>query len=94
VTPQYVTYLSGTLHVIISTEHGIRRSKDTRSRVQDGRDTRFGDGNRLLLHGFVDCDSILVAHLVEFVDAYYAAIGEYHGAAFQVELSLGELGRG
>ena len=81
-------YLSRTLHVVISTEYRVRRCQYTRSRVQDSRDTGFGDGNGLLLHRFVDRYSILVSHLVEFVDADHTAIGKHHGTAFQVEFPL------
>jgi len=35
----------------------------------------------------VDGDAVFVAHLVELVDADYAAVGEDHGAAFEVEFA-------
>lgn len=35
----------------------------------------------------MDCDAVLVAHLVEFVDAYDTAVGEDHCTAFKVEFA-------
>ena len=37
----------------------------------------------LLLHGLVDRYTVLDAHLVKFVNANDAAVGQYHGAALE-----------
>jgi hypothetical protein len=50
--------------------------------------TRFGDRYRLLLHCFVDGDSVLVPHLVKLVDTHYPAVCKDHRSSFKVELSL------
>jgi hypothetical protein len=88
------TNLSRTLHIIIATKHRVRRRQHAGPRVQDRRNTRFGDGDRLLLHGLVNGDTILVAHLVKLVDADDAAVGEDHRAAFEEKLSLHETKKG
>ena len=77
----------GRLEVVVASEDWIRGREDRCSGVEDGRDAGFGDRDGLLFHGFVDGDSVLVSHLVEFVDADDAAVGEDHGSAFEVEFS-------
>ena len=55
----------------IYSEHGD-------ARVQDGRDAGLRDGDGLLLHGLVNRDAILLAHLVELVDADDATVRKNH----------------
>lgn len=47
--------------------------------IQRGVDSSFGDSDGLLLHDFVDGDSIDFRHLVEFIDTHHTSIGEDHG---------------
>ena len=81
-------YLSGTPSFIVTTPDRVSCGKYTCARVEHGRDTRFRDGDSLLLHRFVDRDTVLVAHLVELVDTDDTRVGQDHCAAFQVELPL------
>lgn len=46
-------------------------------------DAGFGDGDGLLFHGLVDRGTILVIHLVEFVDETGTAVSENESATFQ-----------
>lgn len=82
-----INVLAGRLEVVVAAEDGVRGREDGGARVEDGGDARFGDGDGLLLHGLMDGDAVLVAHLVELVDAYDAPVCEHHGAAFEVELA-------
>lgn len=82
-----VDVLARTLHVVVTTKDGIGGGHDRCTRVENGRDTGFGDRDRLLFHRFVNRYSIFVPHLVEFVDADHTAVGEDHGPAFEVELA-------
>ncbi len=82
-----IDVLTGRLEIVVAAEDRIGGCEDGGAGVEDGGDAGFGDGDGLLLHGFVDGDAVFFAHLVEFVDAHYAAVGEDHGAAFEVEFS-------
>src|SRR5262249_15407976 len=46
--------------------------------VQRGVDAGLGDCDGLLLHDFVDCNAVDVAHLVKLVDAHHTAIAQNH----------------
>ena len=75
------------LEVIVSAVERICSGKHRGSRIQDSGDSSLGNRNSLLLHGFVDGDTILWTHFVEFVDADDATVGEDHRSAFQLEFS-------
>ena len=82
-----IDVLAGRLEIVVAAEDRVGGCEDGGSSVEDGGDAGFGDGDGLLLHGLVDGDAVLFAHLVEFVDADYAAVGEDHGSAFEVEFA-------
>jgi len=48
---------------------GVRSGENSCSRVQGTDDTGFGDGDSLLLHGFVKDVSGVIVHFIEFIDA-------------------------
>ena len=54
---------------IVSAVSGIGGGEDADAGVERGHETRFGDGDGLLLHHFVDRRSIVLHHLVKLVDA-------------------------
>lgn len=83
-----LTDFTWAFHIVISSKYWISRSQNTGSRVQYSGDTRFRDRNSLLLHCFVNGDSILVSHFIKFIDTDYSSICQYHGSAFQEEFSL------
>ena len=82
-----IDILTRSLEIIVSTEDGIGSSKDRCPCVEDGSDACLGDGDRLLLHGFVDRYSVFVTHLVELIDADYTSIRKHHRSALEVEFS-------
>jgi len=82
-----IDVLAGRLEIVVAAEDRVGGCEDGGAGVEDGGDAGFGDGDGLLLHGFVDGDAVFFAHLVELVDAHYAAVGEDHGAAFEVEFA-------
>lgn len=71
---------------VVFTPDRVRRGQDARSSVQGRDDPRFGDGDGLLLHDFVQDRAGGVGHLVELVDAADAAVGEDEGAGFEHHL--------
>ena len=82
-----INLLGCVLKIIVSTIEGVRCRQDGGSRVENGRDTGFSNGDSLLLHSFMDGNSILWAHLVKLIDADDATISENHGSAFELELA-------
>ena len=66
-----------TFGFIPSAINGVGRREDGASCIEGGGDAGFGDGDGLLLHSFVNRDSIVFPHFVEFVDAHHATIGQY-----------------
>lgn len=55
--------------------------------VQSGVDAGLGDGDGLLFHGFVDGGLVFGVHLVEFVDAADAVVGEHESAGLDAEFA-------
>ena len=43
----------------------------------------------MLLHGFVDRNSVLRAHFIKLIDADDATVGENHGASLKLKLASG-----
>lgn len=68
-----VDILPWCFEVIVPTKDRVCGGQDGRSRIQNGRDTCFGNGDGLLFHGFVDGDLVGDVHFVEFVDRADAA---------------------
>ena len=65
----------------------VRCGNHTAPRVESGMYAGFRNGHGLLLHDFVDGNSINVGHLVEFVYANDAPVCENHSACFQSPFS-------
>src|SRR5579859_146489 len=65
----------------------IRGSNDATTSVERSVNTGFGDGDSLLFHDLVDCDSIYVAHFVELVDTDNSSVSEDHGASLETTFS-------
>jgi hypothetical protein len=72
---------------VVPPPYRVRRRQDGRSRVEGRLDARFGDGDRLLLHGFVNGDLVGDVHLVELVDSADTVVGEHECAGFDGELA-------
>lgn len=72
---------------VVATADGVRGREDAGSGVQGGLDARLGNRDRLLLHGFVDCDLVGDVHFVEFVDGADTVVGEHEGAGFDGEFA-------
>ena len=70
------------VNVVLSVDR-VGSGDDRTARVERGVDAGLRDGDRLLLHDFVDGDAIDLRHLVELVDADDSAVGENHGAGFK-----------
>lgn len=49
--------------------------------------TSLRNRDGLLLHGFVDSDLVLDVHLIEFIDAADAVVGEHQSASLNTELA-------
>jgi hypothetical protein len=49
--------------------------------------TSLCNSDSLLLHDFVDGDSIDFGHLVEFIDTHHTSIGQDHGTGFESSLA-------
>ena len=73
-----VDLLGGVLISVVAAKGRVGRGEDGRARVEHGGDARLGDGDGLLLHGLVDGDAVLLAHLVELVDADDATVRKNH----------------
>lgn len=68
------THLSRTASLVIPTPYGVGGGQDARARVEYGCDAGLSDGNGLLLHSFVDSDTILISHLVKLIDANHTGV--------------------
>mmetsp|Transcript_380 Transcript_380/g.772 ORF Transcript_380/g.772 Transcript_380/m.772 type:complete len:235 (-) Transcript_380:1318-2022(-) len=82
---------SGQVHVlhgrprrVVPAKLRVGRRKDRSARIQGRGDTCLRDGDGLLFHHFVDCRTIVLLHLVEFIDATDAAVRQNQSAAFQM----------
>ena len=73
----------GVLVGVVLAVDGVCGGDDAAAGVEGGVDARFGNGDGLLLHDFVDGNAVDVAHLVEFVDTDDASVGEDHGTGFE-----------
>lgn len=54
---------------VVAAARGVGGRQDRRSRVERGGDAALGDAHRLLLHGLVDCRSVLLLHFVKLINA-------------------------
>jgi hypothetical protein len=48
---------------------------------------RLGDGDRLLFHDLMNGHPVDIGHLVEFVDAHHAPVGQDHGTCFETSFA-------
>ncbi|GIX63289.1 ubiquitin fusion degradation protein 1 [Babesia caballi] len=76
---------------LVAAEDGVGRGDDRAPGLERRHYPGLGDGDRLLLHGLVDRDAVLVGHLVELVDAADAHVGEHQGSALQRPLAAGRV---
>ena len=70
--------LDAALAIVLAVDR-VGRRQDGAAGVEAGVNSSLGDGNGLLLHGLVDGHPVILAHLVELVDAYQSAVGQDHG---------------
>ena len=75
--------------IIISTEDRVCGGQNGGPGIENRSDTRLGNGNGLLLHGFVNGNPVLVSHLVELINTDSTAVCKNHGTSFKVELTRG-----
>lgn len=68
---------------VVSSTNRVRGGDDGAAGLQGSDDTRFGDGDGLLLHRLVDRSTIRVVHLVKLVDEAVAFIGKHERAALE-----------
>ena len=61
---------------VVATRDGVGSSQDGCASVECGLDASLGDGDGLLLHGFVDGHLIPHVHLVKLIDAAHALCKE------------------
>lgn len=73
---------------IIAASDWVGGREDGGARVKGGLDTGFGDGDGLLLHGFMDGDLVGQVHLVKLVDGADAVVGEHESAGFNGVFAL------
>mmetsp|Transcript_47934 Transcript_47934/g.120039 ORF Transcript_47934/g.120039 Transcript_47934/m.120039 type:complete len:303 (-) Transcript_47934:3-911(-) len=82
------------LEVVVAAGGRVGGGEHGGAGVEHGGDARLGDRDRLLLHGFVDGDAVLLPHLVKLVDAHDAVVRQHHRAALQVEVAAAVLDDG
>ena len=83
-----VDILPWTLFVVVSSPHWISSREDGCSGIQNGSDPRLSNRDGLLLHCFVDRNSVLISHFVKLVDAYHSPVRDDHCPTLKVELAL------
>ena len=66
---------------------GVGSGQDRAAGIETGVDASLGNGNGLLLHGLVDSDTVVLAHLVELIDADQTTVGQHHGTSLQTTLA-------
>lgn len=81
-----IDILMGGFSQIVFSINRIGRSQNRASRVESNRNPSLGNRNSLLLHYFVQSDSIVLLHLVEFVNAADSLISQNKGSGLQVDL--------
>ena len=65
----------------------IGSSDDTTSCVQTGMNTGFCNRNSLLLHDFVNSDSIDFRHFVKFIVTHHTSVSQNHRTSFESPLA-------
>lgn len=84
-----VNVFSWCFQIIISPEDRVCGGQHRCPRVEDRGNTSLGNGDSLLLHGFVNGNPVLVSHLVELINTDSTAVCKNHGTSFKVELTRG-----
>ncbi len=59
---------------------GVGGGEDGRARIQGADDSRLGDGQRLLLHHFVQDGASALVHLVKLVNAANSVIAQHQSS--------------
>ena len=77
-----VNVLAGRLQIVITAPHGIRSRQHRRSAVEHGRYASLCNRDRLLLHCLMDCNAVLVAHLVKLINTDDSTVGQHHSTTF------------
>lgn len=72
---------------VVAPANRVSGSDDSAASLQSRDDTSLGDGDSLLLHRFVDGCSVLVVHLVEFVDQASTLVSKHERTTFQSPFS-------
>jgi|LauGreDrversion4_2_1035121.scaffolds.fasta_scaffold81951_3 hypothetical protein len=76
--------LSNWLVSSIFSIYGIGSSNYTAASIEGNMDACLCDGNSLLLHDFMNCDSIDIVHLVKLINANDASVSKDHSAGFKM----------
>ena len=80
---------------VVLTIDGVGGGQNRAPGIETGVDASLGNGDSLLLHGLVDSDTVVLAHLVELINADQTTVGQYHGTSLQTTLaSIGVGGDG
>lgn len=65
----------------------VSSGQDRGSGVQGANDTGFGNGDGLLLHGFVKNHTSVIIHFIELINAADTAIGKHQSTTFKYKLT-------
>ena len=76
------------LGLVVSSENWISCSQDTRTGIQCGMHSCFGNRYSLLLHGLVDCCLILQVHFIELINTADTVIGEHQSPSLNAHIPV------
>ena len=82
-----INLLSCMFQIVIPAKKRVRGCQYRWTRIQDCGDSSFCNRDGLLLHGFMNCNSILWSHFIKLVNAYNASIGKDHSSSFKLEIT-------
>lgn len=74
------------LLAVVSAVERIGSCQNRSPSVQGGSDARLGNGDSLLFHDLVNSGPVILTHLVEFINAAHAHIGQHQGSGLQEHL--------
>mmetsp|Transcript_11421 Transcript_11421/g.28919 ORF Transcript_11421/g.28919 Transcript_11421/m.28919 type:complete len:525 (-) Transcript_11421:282-1856(-) len=83
----HLQVLAQRLGAVVAATDGVRSGQNRRAGVESSVQTCFGYADRLLLHGLVDRDLVLLIHLVKLIDAANAIIRQHQRPGFDAELA-------
>merc|ERR1712020_886080 len=84
-------YVLLSLGVVPSAKDAVCSRQDGTPAVKGSGDASFGNGDGLLLHGLMDRHPVVLAHLVELIDAHHPTIGQNHGASLKDKGATGRI---